>query len=192
MKRNRMLNRVIWIVLAAAVFTACGGETIPKPKGYLRFDLPQHSYTQFQDDCPYSFELGTYAKVEVKKDFEPCWKNIYVKPCKARLHLSYKTVDNNLPTLLEDAHELAYGHTVKADAITEQVFLNPDRKVYGILYEIKGDAASNIQFFATDSVKHFLRGALYFRAAPNQDSLAPLVRFMRKDIEHFIETLNWK
>jgi gliding motility-associated lipoprotein GldD len=190
--RIMKINKIVWITITAILFASCGGDTIPKPKGYLRFDLPEHSYEKFQDDCPYSFEMGTYAKVENRQMTEACWKNIYVKPCRARIHLSYKPVDNNLVNLLEDAHELVYDHTVKAEAISEQVFVNPDRKVYGILYEIKGDAASNLQFFATDSVQHFIRGALYFRAVPNQDSLAPLVRFMRKDIEHFIETLHWK
>lgn len=191
MKKNRIIKGFA-IPIIVLMFLGCGGDAIPKPKGYIRFDLPDHTYKIINDDCPYSFEVGTYASVINRDKSETCWKNIYVKPCRATIHLSYKKIDDNLGVLIEDAHELVYGHTVKADAITEQVFLNPDRKVYGVLYDIKGDAASNIQFIATDSINHFLRGALYFRATPNHDSLAPLVRFMRKDIEHLIETINWK
>ncbi len=178
-------------ILIFATF-GCGNDYVPKPRGYMRFDLPEHKYQQHKDSCPYAFEIGTYAAIENRNYKEPCWKNIYVKPTKARIHLSYKPVENNIGTLLEDAHELVYSHTVKADAIQEQVFLNPQRKVYGVLYHIKGDAASNLQFIATDSANHFLRGALYFRAAPNEDSLAPLINFMQQDIEHLIETLHWE
>jgi gliding motility-associated lipoprotein GldD len=193
MKINkRVLIKLFAIIFIPAIFYSCGGDAIPKPKGYIRFDLPEHTYELYEDECPYAFEIGTYAKVISRERSEHCWKNVYVKPSKATIHISYKPIENNFGLLVEDAHELVYGHTVKADAITEQVFLNPEKMVYGILYEIKGDAASNLQFIATDSVNHFLRGALYFRATPNQDSLAPLVRFMRKDIEHLIETINWK
>jgi gliding motility-associated lipoprotein GldD len=191
MKKNRQINKLIIPFFVIMMFGGCDSETIPKPKGYIRFDLPEHTYKIVKDDCPYSFEVGTYTSVINRDKSENCWKNIYVKPCRATIHLSYKKINGDFGMLVEDAHELVYGHTVKAEAITEQVFLNPDRKVYGILYDIKGDAASNIQFIATDSVNHFLRGALYFRAVPNHDSLKPLVRFMRKDIEHLIETINW-
>lgn len=182
------------LILPVLIFTTfgCGSDYVPKPRGYIRFDLPEHSYKQYKDSCPYTFEIGQYSIIEKKDYKEPCWKNIYVKPTKARIHLSYKPVENNIGALLEDAHELVYSHTVKADAIEEQVFFNPKQRVYGVLYQIKGDAASNLQFIATDSVNHFLRGALYFRAAPNEDSLAPLIKFMHKDIEHLIETLHWE
>ena len=69
-----------------------------------------------------------------------------------------------------------------AEAITEQPYGNPEHKVYGILYDIKGDAASPIQFMLTDSVHHVLRGALYFDAVPNKDSIAPVLNYVRKDI----------
>ena len=94
--------------------------------------------------------------------------------------------------LLEDGRELVYKHTVKADAITEQFYSNPERRVYGMLYQIKGDAASPMQFFVTDSTHHFLRGALYFNVEPNKDSLDPAIRFFSQDVVRFIETLSWK
>ena len=67
-----------------------------------------------------------------------------------------------------------------------------EKSVYGVLYEIKGNAASSVQFYATDSTKHFLRGALYFNTVPNKDSLAPAIQFVEEDIIHLIETLSWK
>jgi gliding motility-associated lipoprotein GldD len=74
----------------------------------------------------------------------------------------------------------------------EQVYEDPQRGIYGILYELKGNVASPMQFFVTDSTHHFLRGSLYFRTEPNKDSLAPVINFAQKDIRHIIETLNWK
>ena len=118
--------------------------------------------------------------------------NIVIKDLNAKIHLSYKNIHQNLSVLLDDAHTLAYKHSIKADAINEKVFINHEKKVYGILYEIKGDAASSVQFFMTDSTDHYIRGALYFNTNPNKDSLAPVVQFLKTDIVHFIETLNWK
>lgn len=98
----------------------------------------------------------------------------------------------NLESILKEAYDYAYSHSIKADAITEQPWQNREKKVYGILYEIKGNTASSIQFFLTDSTKNFLRGALYFSAEPNADSLAPVIQFFREDIIHMVETFKWK
>ena len=111
---------------------------------------------------------------------------------KARIHLSYLDVAGNLNVMIEDTRSLVYKHTVKADAIDEQVFSNPQKKVYGILYDIKGNSASSVQFFLTDSVRHYIRGALYFRCEPNKDSLSPAVDFFRKDVVAMIESFEWK
>ena len=101
-------------------------------------------------------------------------------------------VDDNLSLLTEDAHRLAYKHSVKADAIEEKLWNNPDKEVYGIIYNIKGNAASSVQFFLTDSIRHYLRGSLYFYSQPDKDSLAPVIDFFREDIIHLVETLEWK
>lgn len=191
--KSRLIKILIGVLpIFIVFFSSCGDDYIPKPKGYIRFDLPEHDYISIADACPYSFEIGNYSVIEDKNMAEQCWKNVYIQPIKGRIHLSYKHVGANLVQLLDDSHELVYSHTVKADAINEQAFFNPVKRVYGVLYEIKGDAASNLQFIATDSVKHYLRGALYFNAVPNKDSLAPLIQFAREDIEHLIETLSWK
>ncbi|MCK5169644.1 MAG: gliding motility lipoprotein GldD, partial [Bacteroidales bacterium] len=109
-----------------------------------------------------------------------------------KIHISYKTIDNNLNQILEDTRKLVYKHTIKADAINEKMFIKPEKKVYGILYEIEGNAASPMQFFLTDSINHYLRGALYFNVEPNKDSLAPVLDFVREDIIVLIESFEWK
>ena len=92
---------------------------------------------------------------------------------------------------MEESRTLAYKHTIKADAIQEQVFMNPANRVYGLIYKIEGNAASPMQFFLTDSTSHFLRGALYIREVPNIDSLKPVIDFLEIDIIRLIETTSW-
>ena len=115
------------------------------------------------------------------------------------MHISYFQLQDAgiehrkyLAELMEESRELAYKHSIKANAIEEQLYINPDNHVYGILFHIEGNAASPMQFFLTDSTRHFLRGALYIRATPDIDSLKPVVEFLEHDIIHLIETTQWE
>lgn len=176
------------------ILASCGSNYAPKPRGYFRITLPEKEYSRLDTTLPYSFEYPVYSKVLPDRgpENEAYWANLSFPRFGAKLHLSYKTVNDNLYQLLEDNRELAFKHTVKADAIQEKMFEAPEKKVYGILYEIKGNTASPVQFFVTDSTNHFLRGSLYFNTVPNKDSIAPVLDFVEEDIVHLIETLNWK
>jgi putative hemolysin len=174
-------------------FSSCESEFVPKPKGYLRIDLPQKNYKLTTEKLPYNFQLPQYAKVipyngPQKEDF---WVNVLFSPYKATLHLSYFKINNDLPKHIEDSRNLAYKHTIKAEFINEERFENTEKKVFGMAYWIGGNAASTAQFFLTDSSKNFLRGALYYNCSPNSDSLAPVNQFIKKDIETLIESFNW-
>ncbi len=105
--------------------------------------------------------------------------------------ITYKALNNDLEKYVEDIHTLAYKHIIKADDIIEKPVSFPDRKVYGLIYDIRGNTASSLSFYLTDSSRNFLSGALYFSVIPNKDSLAPVIRFFTQDIDHLIETLNW-
>lgn len=168
----------------------------PKPSEFFRIDLPKKRYIKFSESkCNFEFEYPEYSKIENNtKDsiLNPCWKNIVFPYFKATIYLTYYSVNNNFNRLAEDSRTLAYKHDVKADAIREILYIDSINKVYGIVYEIKGNAASPVQFFVSDSTKHFLRGSLYFNTKPNKDSLAPVIEFISKDIKHLIETLRWK
>ena len=111
---------------------------------------------------------------------------------KGSIFITYKEVNHNLEELLADAQKLSYEHVVKADNITEQPFINEKDKVYGMFYEVLGDAASQAQFYATDSTRHFLTGSLYFRVKPNYDSIYPAAIYLQKDIRRILESLRWK
>jgi gliding motility-associated lipoprotein GldD len=193
MKISRKYSYIV--ILAALCFSfGCRERAIPKPKGYFRIDLPEKKYRSYDTICPFSFEYPVYGKINYNlgKNSEPCWFNIEFPRFRAVMHFSYKTVNKNLDLMLKESYDYAYSHSVKADAITELPWQNTEHKVYGILYDIKGNTASSIQFFVTDSTRNFLRGALYFSAEPNSDSLAPVISFFREDIIHLIESFKWK
>jgi gliding motility-associated lipoprotein GldD len=184
------------IVLSVSMLlVSCSESYSPKPRGYYRIDLPQHAYQVFNSDCPYTFEYPSYASVEAdsSKLAEPFWINIRYAPFHATLHFSYKAVQGNLAKYLDDAHTLVNKHIPKANAIGQKEFSNPTVRVYGLVYDIRGaDAASPCQFYLTDSTSNFVRGALYFNHVPNNDSLAPVIDFLKADIEHMISTFRWK
>lgn len=192
----RLLYNKEWALLITLLFilTGCNTRGTPKPRGYFRIEMPAKAYQQLDLNFPYSFEYPQYSKIEqnVSKSDEPYWLNIYFPNFNARIHVSYKKVENNLYDLYDDNIRLAYNHVVKADAIEEHLFIDGNHDLYGMMFEIKGDAASPIQFFATDSVHHFLRGSLYFQMHPNKDSLAPVIDFLTEDVVHILETLRWK
>jgi gliding motility-associated lipoprotein GldD len=106
--------------------------------------------------------------------------------------VSYKVINNNLDEYLKDSDMFAKKHTIKANGLNENLVINDSAKVYGIIYDIKGNTATNLQFFLTDSTKNFLRGSLYFDIAPNTDSVEPVTKFLREDVMHMIKTFRWK
>jgi len=185
----------LFVIISLTFTISCNHTYTPKPRGYFRIDLPSKSYHLYNpDSCPYAFEYPAYARIEKDPEInaEPCWINISFPGYGAKLHISYKNVNGNLSDFTEDSRALAYKHTIKAEAINEKIYSRPGQHVYGTLYDIKGNTASAVQFFVTDSTKHFLRGALYFNVEPNKDSLAPLISFFRQDVIHIIETFRWK
>lgn len=188
------MQKLIVILILVFIFGSCSENYTPKPRGYFRIDLPEKEYQETPEKLPYKFEYPKYSYLQKHNanSSQKYWINIVYPTMKAKVHLSYKTIENNLEKYLNDSRGFVYKHTIKADAIAETPYLNRKKDVYGILYEIKGDAASNTQFFLTDSSKNFIRGALYFHVTPNKDSLAPVLKFINKDIEHLIETFEWK
>jgi gliding motility-associated lipoprotein GldD len=185
-KRLTGIAAAIAFAFAAA---GCGDETVPKPKAYLRLDYPLGKYVLYNKDCPFTFAYNSLAKVSEKDN---CDLVIQYPKMKATIYLSYNNVDNNIERLLRDAQKLTYKHVIKASEIKEQPFINPDKKVYGMFYQVGGDAATNAQFYVTDSTKHFLSGSMYFYAKPNFDSILPAASYIKDDIQNIMETIRWK
>ncbi len=192
------MKHLFIIVLSALVLTtSCNSKrTAPKPRGYYRIELPQdrkYARTALKG-YPYSFEVSQYTKVAPTTDehSEPYWVNIDYPGLNAKIHVSYKRVNSNLDKYIEDTHFLVYKHTVKSDGIIWERFENNELHTFGYIYEIGGNAASNVQFYLTDSSRHFLRGSLYFNTHPNRDSLQPVIQYITEDIWRLMESTEWK
>ncbi len=202
-KRNlyfsRLIQSCILLLVTCFFLSSCGGdddETIaPKPRAYFRLTFPEKKYVMYDSVCPFKFEMPVYAKMvkDPHPGAEPCWLNLDFPTLNATVHLSYESVNaTNLGSYLQNTYELVSKHEIKASRIQDEVVSKDKQKVYGLIYDIDGNAASRIQFFLTDSTSNFIRGALYFNAVPNSDSIKPCVDFIKKDIYHMIETFEWK
>lgn len=195
-RRALIIVSLVAIALVAYLVMQSGrDEGIPKPRGYFRIELPEKSYVPFESACPLNLELPAYSKVEILRNQpsgDSCWFNVFYPRFNARIHCTYLPVGNNLEGMIRDAYGFAASHEMKASGIRRTMMNDPERKVYGLLYDIEGDAASQVQFFITDSTSHFFRGSLYFFNPPNPDSIAPVLSFIREDIIHMGETLHWR
>jgi gliding motility-associated lipoprotein GldD len=191
-----MHKRLVFLSsLALLTVFSCDRTYTPKPRGYFRIDLPAREYRAFDTTYPYTFEYPVYATVvpDNRTNSEPYWVNIEFPGFRGTIHVSYKNIHGNLAEYLEDSRTFVLKHIPKADAINDSLIYRPGDRVFGLLYDIEGTgAASPFQFFVTDSASHFLRGALYFNTSPNNDSLSPVIDFIREDIVHMLETFQWK
>ena len=175
----------------------CNNDAItPKPTAYPRLDLPVQKYQKMAADCPYTFDVSTIANIThaPQANAPAYWYNINYANQQAVIYLTYKPLSSKLELIraTEDAHKLTFKHTVKASAIEESFINKKENRVYGILYDVAGNAASPIQFFVTDSNRHFLSAALYFNASPNADSIAPVVQYFKQDIMQLIDSFEWR
>lgn len=177
-----------WMIL----LSACEPKYSPKPKAFPKVNFPEKNYQTFSSDCPYLFEIPDYAMLQNEREF--CWQNLDFNHLNATLYISYFPLNrqNKLSDLTEDSRAMVFKHTVKASSIKEILINRRDAKVYGLLYKIGGNTASSLQFYLTDSSNHFLRAALYFNSEPNIDSIAPVLDFISRDVDHMINTMKWK
>lgn len=187
------MKKLIYLFIST-ILLGCTNEPIPKPIGYFRIDLPEKKYKVIDSiPFPFTFKLPQYAKLNLEKTIEDSrFLNVDFPKFSARLHMSYIAVDSNFYKLVEDSRALVYKHVEKAQDIGEQQVFDKSRKVYGMFYGLDGNTASGSQFYVTDSINHFLRGALYFNVIPNYDSISPVQEFIKKDIEQLIESIEWE
>lgn len=183
----------LFLIFTAVFVTACSQEYTPKPRGFQRFEFTQTKYQTHHNNCGFSFEIPDYATVlpDFSMAQNKCWYNVYYQPYNATLHLSFDQVKSSqdLQRLAEDARTLVYKHTIKADEIFETYIENEN--LSGMVYELSGNTATNFQFYVTDSVSNYMRGALYFNTQTNADSVAPVLVHLKKDVMHMIKTLRW-
>lgn len=180
---------ILMLMTIAAFFTSCKDDVLPKPTSQLRLEYPVAKYKSLEQNCPFTFNVNDKAVIKEEKE---CGFTISYPKMKATIFLTYKPVSGNIDNLLRDAQKLTYEHVIKADDILEQPYVNKDKKVYGMFYSVSGNAATNAQFYLTDSTKHFLTGSVYFYAKPNFDSILPAVDYIHNDMKTIIESMKWK
>jgi len=197
LKKNK-IN--FYFILSAILCFSCNSPYTFKKRGYFKINFPEHNYKLFnQPGYPYTFEYPGYAEVRKDTTFfddkpeNPWWLNIDLPIFAGRIYISYKEIGRNkFDSLVNDAFTMSYKqHTYKASGIEPQPFVTSNN-ISGVYFTLSGNTATANQFFLTDSTKHFLRGALYFYATPNEDSLGVVNDFVKKDLQHLINTLRWK
>lgn len=182
------MNKILFLVLTFLIIS-CNEKTLPKPKGYLQLNYPPKKYEELKVTRPYSFEI---SKNSVINDLPKNWLKIRYPKLKASIDITYRPINGNLKELLMEAEKLVFEHSIKADQISSNSYENLKNSVYGKLFQISGNAASQVQFHVTDSTKHFLKGSLFFYSKPNYDSILPAVDYLKKDMVRIMETLKWK
>jgi len=195
-RKNKPLLAIVLLFVLMFLYACNNDDYVPKPRGYFRIALPEKKYKLFDTVYPYSFEYPEYSviKPDIDKRAEPYWINLEFPSFKGTLHISYKKVssDSILYQYFEDARTFANKHIAKAEDIEPKIIRDDKHKMYGMIYDISGSGvASTYPFCVTDSTTHFLRGALYFNVMPNNDSLSPVIDFIKSDIDHLIQTLRW-
>ena len=186
----------LFVLLLAS---SCNSDYTAKPKGYFKIDFPVKKYQVFdKPGYPYSFEYPEYATIIKDSAFfgdateNPWWININFPQFGGTIHVSYKEIGpNKFDKLVNDAFVMTNKHTIKAYSIDDSLMVTPNN-IHGVFFKVGGNVATANQFFLTDTTKHFLRGALYFDATPNEDSLGIVNRFVLDDMKHLINTFKWK
>ena len=187
--------KVCFLAISVSILSSCQQQYLPKPLGYNRLILPGHDYISLPDTLPYTFQYSRHATLlaDTSRIRENFWVEIYYPAMKSNVHITYKTIPSKkvLEEFLNDSYTLTAKHQIKAYAINEVITKTPSGKT-AVIAELEGEVPSQFQFTITDSTKNFLRGALYFNTKVANDSLAPAIEYMKKDIMQIINTLEWK
>jgi len=182
--------KALSFLILCTLLLSCKEDVLPKPNAFLALTYEHPEYQPYSSDsCAYVFMKNANAVVRYKSD---CSAVLEYPDLDAALYLTYRPVNNNIKQLLTDAQKLTYEHVIKADNISEEKYLNDEYKVYGMFYDVAGNAASQSQFYVTDSLSHFITGSIYFNVKPNYDSILPAAAYMKDDIKHLMESLRWK
>lgn len=189
------MRKHLWIGLLLVGTVACEQTYLPKPPGYNRIDLPSHSFERLTTGYPYQIDYSSHSKIEADTFNlnEEDWVNLNYADFGAKVHLTYKRIDGDkvdFRKLSNDAFRLTAQHQVKAYGIEEAVLLTPEGYT-GVVAELTGEVPTQFQFFVTDSTDNFLRGALYFNTAMKNDSLAPVIEFIKEDMAHLMNSVKF-
>jgi len=180
------IRSVLFLVI---FFLSCSENYTPKPRAFFKLEFPEKIYIKTDIDCPFQFDKPIYSKLE--QQTKKCFYNLIFPDQEGILHITYLALNNDLQDHTEESRALALKHISVADEMKEDVIVNEADNVYGVLYDYRGMTATSTQFYLTDSINHFFRGALYFNTEIN-DSLLPINNFLKEDVKKIIESFKWK
>jgi gliding motility-associated lipoprotein GldD len=198
---QKLIKTLIQLTVLSVFIAACGGSDsyVPKPHGFPRMEFPAKNYHLFDSaQIPYRFEIPSYSRMDkdTTANYTPGlgWYNLDFPGFNATLHITYYRFDNwkFYDSLVFDTRKLVNKHIQRAEDITETSLTSINPKLKGLVFDIQGNTATNLNFYVTDSMHHFFRGALYFNRISQRDSIEPVYQFLRKDIDHMLKTFEWK
>lgn len=179
------------LFLISLIFTLSCTEYTPKPRGYFRLEPAEARYVKLPvSDLPYSFSVSDKVVVELPDEQETGWITLTYPEFNATLYCSYLPVTNgNLTELTDESRKLVerMEQQMKVTAYEDK-----ESSIYGMFFDISGNVASPVQFYLTDSLSRFFRGALYYHATTKSDSIAPMTDYLRKDMIELVQTFSWK
>jgi gliding motility-associated lipoprotein GldD len=191
---------IIFILLLQAIFwVACIHKEEPnsaKPQGYFRISTPKPDYIVWDSVLPFTFQYNKMAQFSIVKKVENnYWMDLYYPQYNASLKMTMITLENNLREHVVNEEKMLMFHVEKrkADDIEYSIINAPQEKIFGQLYEIVGkEAATPLKFWITDSANYYVRATLYFNFVPNNDSLEPVIKYLKSDVMKMIDTWKWK
>lgn len=186
-----------FLILALFLLLSCSSKNeviSPKPKGYFRIYLPQSGYHVLDTVLPFTMEISDYAEASItKKDSGKIWVDLVYPKLSAEIKMSYFPIHENLRERMIQERKMVEFHYIMADDVEYSIINDPDSKMFGQIYDIAGDdVATPFQFWVCDSSEHFLRGSLYFNFPPDNDSIQPVIDYLRDDLLQLVNTLQWK
>lgn len=167
-------------------------EPFPRPTGWPRIELPAHTYQRYDSpQCPFTLEIPAIGKVE-KELTDSCWADFYFPEFDCRWHITYRNIPQSGKTWsqhYEEYRKLVFKHIQQVSQIqdNEVHFANG----FGTLFELYGTVAVPAQLIYGDSTNMILV-SFYFDNAIRDDSLAPVINFMKDDLRHMAESIEWK
>lgn len=192
-----ILRLIVSSILLIGVFSACSDENpVPKPSTYLRMNLPEHSYCLFKSDCPYSMKLSNLylpaATEQPQSNY--CVQEIDLGPLNGKLFLYFLKLPSkdSLAEIINFANDKVDEHKIKADKINFEQIIQAKKRVFGTFFELKGNVATNFQFYLTDSTTNFVRGEVLLNCRPNYDSLRPTLEYLKTDLLELVRHFEWK
>lgn len=191
--KNIFLPGLLLILIA---MSACSDPVAyPRPLAFSRIDFPQNpDYKTFDSEsCPFTFKYPSEAEIS-RNASDSCWVDIKFPAYDCKWHVTYRdtrTETKEKEVYYEEWRNMIFKHSKKATRIQDKPISSPDGK--GFMYEVYGNVGTPAQLFFSDTKgEEIVMLSCYFRTATKNDSLAPVIDYMKVELEKMVQTLKWE